>query len=184
MRSRQSSANCDLGFELIIDRTWDGEAVDPADRGRVRLSRLDDSFLVTIDAGFADDPPPTGLPGATESLWEHEVVELFVANVETGPARYTEIELSPHGHHLILQFDGIRHRTAALEPTWVETSIHGSRWRGSLELELSHLPSLPWRANAFAIHGRGAARRYLAAAATPGATPDFHQPLLFPKVEL
>jgi hypothetical protein len=37
------------------------------------------------------------------------------------------------------------------------------------------VPEGPWRFNAYAIHGVGAARRYLAHFPVPGPRPDFHR---------
>jgi hypothetical protein len=62
--------------------------------------------------------------------------------------------------------------------------IEGARWSGRATLSPEHLPAGPYRANACAIHGGAAGRRYLSATALGGDAPDFHRPDLFPEVVL
>ena len=169
---------------LEISHTWDGEPVDAAERCAVDLAGTEVAWIVEVDAPFHGDPPPPAPAGALDGLWTFEVVELFVAAAEPTGAGvdYTEVELSPHGHHLVLRFAGVRQRVARTEPLAVRCRIVGDRWQGRIELPRDALPPQPWRANAFAMHGQGELRRHLAAAALPGATPDFHQPCVFPRV--
>jgi len=118
------------------------------------------------------------------------VVELFVLAL---PARYLEIELGPHGHHLVLQLDGVRNVIETVTELDYDSAVTGARWRGRAVLPSSQLPD--WRSggrrsrgsesgmsgtgasrvNAYAIHGRGTGRRYLAAYPVPGPVPDFHR---------
>ncbi len=166
---------------LLIDRRWDGAPIASAERAGVTLATLAGGWEIVVEAPFHDDPPPEGSPGSTDGLWNHEVVELFVA--VCGPSdrvRYTEIELSPHGHHLVLDFRGVRRRQAVVQPLSMTAGIEGARWHARMALPLDALPPQPWRVNAFAIHGVGRHRRYLAAFPVPGERPDFHQPAAFP----
>ena len=166
--------------ELIVASTWNGEAIPANEQVRVRL-RLDARALrLAIDAPFHGDPPPSGAPGPTDWLWEHEVVELFVAGAadESG-VPYTEIELSPWGHHLVLRLHGVRRRVAERLPIAFRARRRGDRWLGAARLDRALLPPPPWRVNAFAIHGTREARHYLAATPMPGESPDFHQPERF-----
>src|SRR5690606_32296345 len=117
------------------------------------------------------DPPPAGPPGPTDRLWEHEVVELFVLG---DGERYTEIELGPHGHHLVLQLDGVRRPVRARVPIASEAAITGDRWRGVAHVDGRWFPT-PRRWNAYAVHGRGDDRQHLAAVPVPGPAPDFHR---------
>ena len=78
-----------------------------------------------------------------------------------------------------------------LPPTPQERTVDLERgaWAGSLTIPAGTLPALPDPArtfvyNAFHIHGTGHGRQYLAAHAVPGDAPDFHQPGLFPPLEL
>ena len=100
------------------------------------------------------------------------MVELFLLGAASS---YIEIELGPHGHYLVLQLKGVRHMTGAHIPMIYTTERRGERWRGRAQLPLTHLPKGVDRANAYAIHGTGDQRRYLAAVPVPGDKPDFHR---------
>lgn len=173
------------GAELQVDRTWSGEPLlreRPAD---LCLAAAGDHLRIAVDAPFHNDPPPPGLPGPTPGLWEHEVVELFV----TGPGadrevEYLEIELSPHGHHLVLRLRGVRRVVEEGLPLDFRAAIGGRRWRGEALIPRAWLPPPPHRAAAFALHGTGARRRYLSSVSLPGDHPDFHQPHRFPRLDL
>jgi hypothetical protein len=100
--------------------------------------------------------------------------------------RYLELELSPHGHHLVLRLEGIRRpveQGLTLDYSAVIDRDSG-RWQGIAIVPLEWLPAAPRRVNAFAIHGVGASRRFLAWSPLPGEEPDFHQPHRFPVVGL
>lgn len=197
-RLRRSAARTEgaSGLSLVIARTWDGEALGEAERVRVEMAAVDGEHLrIRVDAPFHDDPPPAGPPGPTDRLWEHEVVELFLAGVDSGRGvAYTEVELSPHGHHLVLRLEGVRRVVEQGLPLRYRCSVApaaggvggGHRWSGEALLPLRLLPPRPpgrtaFGVNAFAIHGSGAARRHLAAYPLPGERPDFHQPERFPR---
>ena len=171
--------------ELIVASTWDGEPIGAGEQVRVRLRLTAHELRIAVSAPFHGDPPPRGEPRSTPRLWEHEVVELFVASEAAGDAvPYTEVELSPWGHHLVLRLHGIRRVVAAGLPLTFRTRRRGGRWLGFAHLDRELLPPPPWRANAFAIHGDGDARRYLAATPLPGERPDFHQPARFPALAI
>lgn len=159
-------------IRLVVGRAWDGALLEPEARTTVRLSIEGDALRLDVDAPYAGDPPPPGPPGPTDRLWEHEVVELFVLGAGE---RYTEIELGPHGHHLVLQLDGVRHPVRSGLPLALETRITGGRWSATARLDRSLLPEAPRRCNAYRIHGVGPERRYEAMVAVPGDQPDFHR---------
>ena len=162
-------------MQLAIASLWSGEPCREGERVAVTLTRVPDgSVLLSIDAPFHGDPPPAGEPGPTWGLWEHEVVEVFIAGPEGEDRPYTEIELGPHGHHLVLQLRGIRevHRTRL--PLSYLCGRRGARWRGVALLDPDLLPE-PVAYNAYAIHGTGPDRRYLAAHPVPGDAPDFQR---------
>lgn len=161
---------------LRIDRLWNGEPALPAERGEVVFSLDPAGLSVEITARFHGDKPPASTPGRTDTLWEYEVIELFLAN-EAG--HYLELEFSPHGHYLALQFSGIRQLHRQDIPVSFQASIIGEAWHGAARLEASFLPAQLNRANAYAMHGQGQCRRFLAAFAVPGPRPDFHQPQFF-----
>ncbi len=167
--------------QLGIARTWDGADAAPGERAVVTLEDAGERLRIAVDAPFHGDPAPPDPPGATWALWEHEVVELFVL----GPGgRYTEIELGPHGHHLVLQLEGRRKVVRRKLPLTWQPRIEGARWTGLAWLERALLPPGPHRINAYAIHGVGEARRYLAWTPVPGPAPDFHRLEAFPEVVL
>ena len=172
-------------YHLFIAQDWQGNPLPPERHAVLGLRLTARALLLTIDAPYHGDPPPPGPPGPTPRLWEHEVVELFLAG--PGPpdaVPYTEVELSPCGHYLVLQLQGIRRTVAEGMPVRTRCRIDGKRWRGVVRVPLRLLPQPPWRVNAFAIHGTGRSRRYLAAAPMPGTRPDFHQPHRFPDLSL
>lgn len=154
---------------LVIDESWDGQAVD--ERVVVDVT-IGEALTVAFEAPYFGDPPPPGPAGVTPGLWDYEVVELFVA----GPGeRYLEVELGPHGHSLVLQLDGVRRVVGTSAADRYRAQIEGGVWRGEAVVDAGLLPPRPWRVNAYAIHGVGAGRVYRAAFAVPGARPDFHR---------
>lgn len=161
--------------------TWDGIPVGPDESVQMGIRRTSKTLEIDLDAPYHGDPPPPGEPGPTEGLWEYEVVELFVAGLAPAgkPIPYLEIELSPHGHHLVLDLMGVRNVIRSEIPLDFKAQIRGSRWIGTASIPLHRLPSRPARFNGYAIHGQGEARRYLAMAPVPGPKPDFHQPQWF-----
>lgn len=160
-----------------IDKQWDGRAAMADEVATVDVWWISPSLLgLRVDAPFHGDPAPAAPPGPTPRLWEHEVVELFVA----GPgAAYTEIELGPLGHSLVLSLRDVRVLDRELAPARYTAAVFGDRWTGLLLLPPDWLPAGPWRGNATAIHGPQTARRYLSALPLPGAAPDFHQPAVW-----
>ena len=171
-------------IEIHVDRCWDGKPAHSRERVHVMLADEEDGLRIEVDAPFHDDPPPRGAPGPTNGLWEHEVVELFVVGrgEDSTDVPYTEIELSPHGHYLVLILRGIRRTVARELPISYEAVIEGKRWRGVARIPRGLLPKEPSRLNAFAVHGVGERRRHLVWAVLPGPRPDFHQPLCFPSL--
>ncbi len=163
--------------QLAIERTWDGASIHPSEHAFVHVAHDGEGLSVYVEAPFHGDPPPEHPVGSTPRLWEHEVVELFVA----GPGdAYLEIELGPHGHHLALWLEGVRRPTRVGLAVRYAVSRQAQRWAGWAQLDPSTpLPARPWRLNAYAIHGLGDARRHLACAPVPGERPDFHRPERF-----
>ena len=166
---------------LVIGKSWSGAAVDADLQASIDLSWDDRRLQLAVEAPFWSDPPPSGPPESTEGLWNFEVVELFLA-ADDDATRYLEIELGPWGHYLVLLFAGVRRRIAEGIALDFCVERKENRWCGNATLDADHLPGRPWRANAFAVHGQGEQRRYLAAHPLPGLSPDFHQPAMFPRL--
>lgn len=134
-----------------------------------------DHMDVTIDARWFGDAAPPGEPRWLDGLWEHEVVELFVAGAPFSEhAAYVELEVSPYGHWLALRFEQYRVRAGRVDVD-VDVRAEGTRWRGRARVPLAVLPPRPWRVNANVVHGAGEARRYLSATVLGGDRPDFHR---------
>jgi hypothetical protein len=115
-------------------------------------------------------------------LWNHEVVELFIAGAG---AAYLEVELGPWGHHLVLQLAGVRQPIAQALPMSVSTRRCGDQhWTGEARIPRAWLPAGPHRVNAYWISGVGERRVYGCHEPLPGSHPDFHQPDRFVPVEL
>ncbi len=159
-------------LQLVVDRTWDGDPALPGERVQLDVRLTDEALAIEVSAPFHGDPAPPGPAGALDGLWEHEVVEIFVLG---DGERYTEIELGPYGHHLVLQLDGVRNAVARCLPLTFAARQTGDRWLGRASLDRSWLPAGALRVNAYAIHGIGPERRYLAMTPVPGPHPDFHR---------
>lgn len=168
-------------MRFTIGTTWDGQPIGADEAATVDVEAAADGLVLRIDAPYHGDPPPPAPPGPTEGLWEHEVVEWFVAGPgDDAAVPYLEVEVGPHGHHLVLQLRGVRNAVARALPIDVTARIDGRRWSAVARIPAAWLPPRPWRANAYAIHGADEGRRYLAATPLRGARPDFHQPARFP----
>lgn len=156
-------------LELTIDRTWDDRPTGSATR--LTLHPAADGLVLHIDAPWHGDPPPASAPGPTAGLWEHEVVEVMFLGSDD---RYLELEFGPHGHHLGLSLHGCRNVVRQAWDIPYEVRRKGERWAGRAQIAASWLPYGWDRINAFAIHGVGADRTYLAWRPAGGDAPDFH----------
>lgn len=172
-------------LRLKVTRDWRGRALPRARQSLLDLSLANDTLDVRVEAPFAGDPPPPPPAGRLDGLWEFEVVELFLA-MPRRPDSYLELELSPHGHHLLLVFDAPRRRRASQpDLTAFEATIDGAHWHGcaSLDLKGAGLDFSDRRILANAFRLAGEPRRHELAWPLPGTTPDFHQPSAFPELD-
>ena len=160
-----------MSLTLRVDKTWDGRPCEAIEVVEIELRVDADELHITIDAPYHGDAPPPGPAGSYDGLWEYEVVEVFLLG---GADNYVELEFAPHGHYLALALLGPRRRLGEL-PIEYYAHIVGERWRGSASIPRATLPDAVTALNAYAIHGKGDARRYLAHAAVPGDAPDFHR---------
>lgn len=163
-----------LAGELRIESLWNGEPAQPDEVVVVQLTGDEDHLILSVDAPYHGDPPPEGSPGSRWKLWNHEVVEVFISGLGH-PTPYLEVELGPHGHHLVIQLQGERGVVHAQLPLAYQAQIRGDRWSATAWVPRHYLPLPPHRINAFAIHGQADDRRYLAWSPPLGDTPDFHR---------
>ncbi len=164
-------------YRLHIAKSWNGEVAHPSEKVVLSVFITTKKLELQVEAPFHNDPAPGIAKGECESLWNYEVVELFLLGTS---GHYLEIELGPHGHYLIYRLSGIRQVAGRLTPLHCKTEISDHSWRGSITIDLKNLDIAPWRrANAYAMHGQDRGRRHLAAFPVPGETPDFHQPHYF-----
>jgi len=166
-----------------IDKRWDGRPLLAKEHAHVRVSAVPGGLHLEVEAPFYGDPAPDSDPGPTWALWDHEVVEWFVVG-SGDPRPYLEVELGPHGHHLVLRLRGIRKPIQRMLALNYRAAIEHKRWRGEAIIPAHYLPPGPHVANAFAIHGQGAERVYSACTSVPGAAPDFHRLEYFEPVVL
>jgi hypothetical protein len=176
---------------LSIAHDFRGVLLPEAHHAVVRLGRTDDSLCIDVDAPYFGDPAPAGPAGPTDRLWEHEVCEVFVAD---DADNYLEVELSPHGHHLVLVLAGVRnvvrsqlpivyHARIVLAPDAPSAGPMG-RFYGQARVPWDYLPVPTVRANAYAIHGPPAQRCYHAHSPPGGESADFHKLASFVSLQL
>jgi hypothetical protein len=168
-------------MELRIDRLWDGTPARADEVWTLRLDGGPGALEIRVDAPFFGDPAPAAAAGPLMGLWDYEVAELFILGDDD---HYTEIELGPFGHHLVLRLHGRRNPVEACLPLDYQVHREGARFFGLARLDRALLPKGPHRVNAYAIHGVGAERRYLAWEPVPGEEPDFHRLECFRPVTL
>ena len=157
---------------LAIEHTWDGLEAEADERCHVDLCLSDTALNVDIDAPFHNDPAPNAPAGSLDGLWEFEVVEVFLRGQGD---RYLELEFGPFGHYLALSLSGYRQVERGGLGLEFTASRNATRWRGHARIGAEYLPPGLRSCNAYAIHGIGASRRYLAMSPTHGSEPDFHR---------
>lgn len=167
-------------MRLTVGHTWDGVPVGADERVAVDVRVSPGGLVLSVDAPHHGDPAPPDPPGTLDGLWAHEVVEVFVVGRDLDD--YTEVEVGPHGHQLVLRLRGVRRRLATVIGLPLDVVRSDGRWTARMRLPSWVLPEEPTRINAFAIHGVGDRRRYLCHAPLPGPAPDFHQPVRFPRL--
>lgn len=159
-------------MRIEIGCTWEGKEIAQRERACLCLSLREDSLEISIEAPFRGDPAPPHPPGSTPGLWEYEVLELFLLGED---GHYTELEFGPYGHYLVLLLKG--ERQVLRQGMEIDFSVQRRQhsWKGVAVVPQTLLPESPVALNAYAIHGEGKSRVYLAHAPVPGPSPDFHQ---------
>nr|XP_023998728.1 UPF0462 protein C4orf33 homolog [Salvelinus alpinus] len=87
-----------------------------------------------------------------------EVVEAFFLDSTT--VNYLEVEVCPHGQHLVLLLSGRGHAFMQQLPLSFTATITGNRWEGEALLPWCYFPPNVNKMNSYAIHGSGAGRTY------------------------
>lgn len=156
-------------FEVAQD--WTGRPLPPHERFKIELETRRNGLLIDFSGPHYGDPLPPTEAGPTPELWNYEVLEIFLAHGE----HYSEIELGPGGHYLLLELRGERQIVAEHAPIRYQCSALNGRWLGTALIPWSVLPPAPWTGNAYAIHGEGSTRRYCCAFPAQSSQPDFHR---------
>ena len=169
-------------MQLDLSRSWNGEAAPPGLGGRARLAVDSGLLVLTWDLALPTEPRVPSVPvGYVDGLWEHDVIELFVAG-GSDRHRYLELEFGFAGHRLALAFDGPRNRVADLREVAPEviSEVRRGRWRGRAALPVAvvekHAGRRPWHGLTCAVTGPRKNRVHLCWPRLPGERPDFHQP--------
>lgn len=185
-----------LASSLRLDHAWNGALAPAGTGGAARLERAGPDLLLSWDV-LAREPlrSPASDPAFHDGLWEHDVVELFLAQerLPSGPVRYLELEAGAAGHWLALDLADVRRRRAELPDLSVRMrgrvtcEGHGHRWQGRLAVPEREVVAVvgpgPWRGLAAAgLGGSATPRVYLTSARLPGQRPDFHQPRHWPLI--
>jgi len=165
-------------FNFSITTTWDG---DPVGHNPIefKVSTVNEtSVKVDVSGPLFNDPgPPTAPPGSPcPELWEYEVAEIFFLGADD---KYLEVELCPHGQHLVLLLNGTRNMIKdklALNYTATRDGVNKT-WTGTAIIPLDYFPPRVLKMNAYAIHGSRDSRQYeaLYPATKEFVTPDFHR---------
>ena len=157
-----------------IDHTWLGLPIDDTQISVLTLWVDAETLHVDIDAPFHGDPLPTEAIGLVDELWHYEVVELMFWGDD---GRYWEFECGPGGHHLGLYLREYRQidRRFAISGYNAVILPESGRWRGQFSWPLADFGFPITSLNAFAMHGQGERRCYLAWRSPQRGEPDFHK---------
>ncbi|XP_029439586.1 UPF0462 protein C4orf33 homolog [Rhinatrema bivittatum] len=158
----------------------------------IRFKPAEGGLLMEVSAPFFNDPSaPPGEPGKPfNGLWDYEVVESFFLNSKT--VQYLEVELCPHGQHLVLLLSGVGNAfLKELDLDFeADTISDWGKWTGRAVIPWSYFPPGVNKMNSYAIHGSGIGRTYESLFPIPpedieeGQGPNFHKLEYFRKFSL
>lgn len=180
-------------MDYTINKLWNDQPVAEQDHIQLHLEYVNSTdtnsrdLRIKVKAPFYDDPriDDTVPSGSMDKLWDYEVVEVFLLGSDD---YYLEIEFSPKGQYLLLKLHG--YRNVIETPLYIDNysaKIDGTMWTGSYLIPSKYIPANLFKFNAYAIHGSGDDRQYLALYPTPFGKfkePDFHRLEYFQKFEL
>lgn len=167
-------------MRFTITKTWDSSPV--THQGiTMSLKPDDEGILMEVNAPFFNDPPsPAGPRGKPyNQLWNYEVVEAFFLN--NCKEQYLEVELCPHGQHLVLLLAGEGKAWKKELDLKYDSTIDDQHWEGKALVPWRYFPDDVTKFNAYAIHGSGDKRVYEALYPIPkeqlkkGQLPNFHR---------
>lgn len=171
-----------------ITQRWDGRPSghDPITVTLSTSHKSDDAITLEVNAPFFNDPGnPGGEPGKPfDKLWDYEVVEAFFLGEDD---KYLEVELCPHGQHIVLILHGHRNLIKNQLALDFHATITKDTWTGSAEIPLDYLPPKTSLFNAYAIHVSDPNRHYEALYPVPQdkyPNPDFHRLEYFKPIDL
>jgi hypothetical protein len=178
-----------MEIKYDIATTWNGDALHEATKRTHICLKPDDSaqyLLLEVDAFLYDDPrcPPVAAGLPCPGLWDYEVVEAFFLGSNE---QYLEVELCPHGQHLVLILRGVRNCIKDQLPLDFTSEAKNSRWHGVAKIPLSYFPPDVSKFNAYAIHGSEPDRHYEALYPVPKEAfeqPDFHRLEYFQDIDI
>ncbi|XP_041045963.1 UPF0462 protein C4orf33 homolog isoform X1 [Carcharodon carcharias] len=167
-------------MKFTITKTWDSSPVTHREIS-LSLKPDDEGLLMEVEGPFFNDPsaPPGKRGKPYDQLWDFEVVEAFFLN--SSKELYLEVELCPHGQHLVLLLAGKGKAWKKELDLKYDCTIHEQNWEGKALLPWSYFPPGVNKFNAYAIHGSGDNRVYEALYPIPkeqlkkGQQPDFHR---------
>ncbi|XP_078260719.1 UPF0462 protein C4orf33 homolog [Rhinoraja longicauda] len=167
-------------MRFTITKTWDSSPI--THKGiTLSLKPDDEGILMEVNAPFFNDPPsPAGPRGNSyNQLWNYEVVEAFFLN--SCKELYLEVELCPHGQHLVLLLAGEGKAWKKELDLKYDSTIDDQHWEGKALVPWRYFPDDVNKFNAYAIHGSGDKRVYEALYPIPkeqlkkGQLPNFHR---------
>lgn len=176
----------DPNFEFTIKTEWNGVPYTKESPVKIRIDGVGEFVRLQVDAPlYNNTAPPKGQRGYPyPGLYNYEVVEAFFLNNDD---QYLEVELSPHGEHLVLLLNGRKNNVVQQLPLQYYAKTYGKTWTGVAYLPLEYFPYKVTKFNAFAIHGEGKNRKYLALYPAPKGKfqdPDFHRLEYFKPIDM
>lgn len=170
------------------------------------ISSSTGDIVIRVDAPYHNDPKPSSPRGKLDDLYNYEVVELFFSGIpydegsNDSNVPYLEMGIGPHGHYYLIFFmkegdwDTADNSICLDNLPNINIDDQTNRWTAEILVPFYLLPeptcgedlSVAWNFNAYAIHGQGFAREYLAYSTLPNNTdkPNFHQLQYFQHIEL
>jgi alpha-galactosidase len=184
----------DSAEAVLLKHQWDGSPTPSPLATQVRSLWNRTHLFFSFDCRFERllISPELGSDGPLESLWEFDVVEVFLR--PTSAPDYFEYEVSPLGQwldvHVIRPRKNVDFNWRSEMESTVDLDREGHLWRTRMALPYKPMnlvcPNLKtpekgeiWRANLFRLAGQGDERHYLCWQPTLTPEPDFHIPAAF-----